>query len=93
MAVRFRVRELRKERGLTQIELAAKANVSHRALQDIETNKANPTFDTMSAVALALGVRLVDLLEPERADDLGRERKNNLLLAFRELLLELTRPE
>jgi transcriptional regulator with XRE-family HTH domain len=51
-----RVRELRKEQGLSQREFAARAHVSRRTLQTIEAGKVHPQPETVRKIARALGV-------------------------------------
>lgn len=61
------VRRLRNKRGWSQERLAAEAGEIRQALiSEIETGRANPTFDTLEYVAAALGVRVYDLLKPGR---------------------------
>ena len=57
------VRRLRKEKGWTQDELAAKLKVEQMAVSLIENNRSNPTLETLEAVAACLGVRFIDLFE------------------------------
>ena len=56
------VKERREAAGLTQFELAYRAGVSLRALQNLEQGGGNPRLNTVSKVAAALGVSLKDLL-------------------------------
>ena len=49
------IRELRKEKGLSQDELARACSVSRQTVNAIENNKYDPT--------LALGMKLARLLE------------------------------
>jgi ribosome-binding protein aMBF1 (putative translation factor) len=58
--VRFgkRVRALRRERGLSQEEVAERAAVDPKHVQAIEHGRKNVTFATIQGVARALGVRL-----------------------------------
>lgn len=60
-----RIRELRAERGLTQVRLAVAADMNPATLNRIEQGKANPNIKTLERLADALGVGLVDLLEPD----------------------------
>ena len=58
------VRRLRKERGLSQEELAEKAQLHPTYVSGIETGNRNPTVKIVSRIAGALGVdpaRLLDL--------------------------------
>jgi len=61
------LRRLRLRKGWSQEELAARAGELRQAvISDIERGVANPTFDTLSFLARALGVRIYDLLKPAR---------------------------
>ncbi len=51
-----RIRAIRRERGLTQVELAASANVNQGYLSSIERDDRRPRADTIRAIAVALGV-------------------------------------
>jgi ribosome-binding protein aMBF1 (putative translation factor) len=53
-----RVRTLRRERGLSQEEVAERAAVDPKHVQAIEYGRKNVTFATLQGVAKALGVRL-----------------------------------
>jgi DNA-binding XRE family transcriptional regulator len=57
------VRRLRKEKGWTQDELAAKVKIEQTAVSLIENGRANPTLQTLEAVAASLGVRFTDLFD------------------------------
>jgi transcriptional regulator with XRE-family HTH domain len=51
-----RVRELRKQAGLTQEALAGAAGMDRSFLAEIEGGRTNPSLDTMHRLADALGV-------------------------------------
>lgn len=53
---------LRMERRMSASELARKAGISKATVLSIELGKANPTVDTLQALANALGVTITDLL-------------------------------
>ncbi len=55
------VRRLRKLKGWTQDELAAKLRIEQMAVSLIENGRSNPTLQTLEAIAECLDVRLVDL--------------------------------
>jgi transcriptional regulator with XRE-family HTH domain len=57
------VRRLRKEKGWTQDELAAKLKIEQTAVSLIENHRANPTLKMLEAIAACLGVRFVDLFD------------------------------
>lgn len=55
------VRRLRKERGWTQDELAAKIKVEQTAISLIENSRANPTLHTLESLATAFKILFIDL--------------------------------
>jgi transcriptional regulator with XRE-family HTH domain len=56
-----RVRELRKARGLSQEELAARAGVHWTYLGGIERGERNPALVNIGRIAAALKIPLVEL--------------------------------
>lgn len=56
-----RVRELRREKQLSQEELAFKAGVHRTYLGGIERGERNPSLRNISAIADALGISLSEL--------------------------------
>lgn len=57
-----RVKQLRRARRLTQEQLAERAGLSYKFIGEIERGRGNPTLTTMSKLAEALGVSLIDFL-------------------------------
>jgi transcriptional regulator with XRE-family HTH domain len=57
------VRRLRKDKGWTQDELAAKLRIEQTAVSLIENCRANPKLHTLEAIAACFGVRFVDLFD------------------------------
>ncbi len=55
-SVGARIRELRRQRGMTQMELAAQANVNQGYLSSIERGGRTPRPATLRAIAVTLGV-------------------------------------
>jgi XRE family transcriptional regulator, regulator of sulfur utilization len=55
------IRQLRVKRDLTQKALADKASITVRALSQIETGNANPTWATVRDIAAALGASITEL--------------------------------
>ena len=54
----LRIKNLRKEQGLTQFQLAEKAGLEQQNLSRIERGKNSTGQDILSAIATALGKRL-----------------------------------
>lgn len=91
----YNIRYLRKESKLTQKELADKANISFRTIQNYENGLTPPSLKTIEKIALALGVsveRLIskyifdenatasDILERMTKNTKFKEKINNLIL-------------
>ena len=58
-----RVKRLRKERGLNQDELAARAHLHRAHLGFVEQGKSDPTLATLLKIADALGMSVSEMLE------------------------------
>jgi DNA-binding XRE family transcriptional regulator len=56
------LRRIRKDRGLTQPELAAAAKVTRNAIAKLERGHRHPRLDTLIALAVSLDVSPADLL-------------------------------
>jgi transcriptional regulator with XRE-family HTH domain len=65
-AVAANVRALRLEAGLTLADLAAAAGLGKSTLAQLESGKANPSVETLWAIAAALQVSFARLVEEER---------------------------
>ncbi len=63
LALARTLRSLRIERGDTQEDLAHKAHLTVAALARIERGHANPTWTTVTRIAAALDLDLVQLAE------------------------------
>ena len=60
------VAQLRKEQNMTQKELADRLNVTDKAVSKWETGKGFPDIKLLEALAQALGVSIVELIQCER---------------------------
>ena len=58
-----RIAEIRKEKGITQIELAARSGVSQPYIVDLEHGRRGASPDTWARIAEALGVQVDELRE------------------------------
>src|SRR5215208_1343798 len=79
-----RIRQLRKERGLSQVKLAVMADMDPATLNRLERGTGNPNLKTLERVAEALGVEVADFFpkapgrsspEPSFNDVLDEERQ------------------
>ena len=57
---------LRRERGLTQEDVAARSGFSQQYISSLENGRRNPTVITLYELAQALGVGHVDLVAPDK---------------------------
>ena len=62
------ITQLRKERGLTQKELADRLNVTDKAVSKWETGKGFPDLKLLEPLAWELGVSLVELMQGRRQE-------------------------
>jgi transcriptional regulator with XRE-family HTH domain len=63
------IRHFRKERGLTQEQLAHNADLDLRYLGGIERGEHNPTVSVLGRLAEALEIHPADLFDEELGDE------------------------
>lgn len=69
------LKKARKEAGLTQEELAARAGLHYTYISHLEGNKKSPTLDSLFRICKALGISASSLIERvEKERNQGRER-------------------
>jgi len=62
MSIGGNIKRIRKEKGLTQKELADKCNLSRSYLADVERDRYNPSLETLMVIAKNLDVKVSTLL-------------------------------
>jgi transcriptional regulator with XRE-family HTH domain len=55
---------IRKEKGLTQEQLAERSGLSQQYISGLENGRRNPTILTLHELAVAMGVSHLDLMTP-----------------------------
>ena len=65
----------RKEKGLTQAQLAEKLNITDRAISKWETGKCMPDSSIMLELCEILGITVNELLSGEKADMESYEKR------------------
>jgi transcriptional regulator with XRE-family HTH domain len=76
MTIGKNIKLYRKQKKLTQSELAERANMSRSYLADIERDRYNPSVETLKSIAEALNIPVSLLLdEPESFDDLSNKEQ------------------
>jgi len=61
MSIGDNIQRIRKEKNLTQAELAKKTNLSEISIRKYESGDRNPKFEQIRCIAAALGVYISDL--------------------------------
>ncbi len=91
-----RLRELRRNRGLTLGQLAEQAGVTTGFISQLENGKNSPSLMTLRRITEALGVPFSDLFAPEPAPETDRyiirrsDRKRITIPGLRQQLYRLT---
>lgn len=62
MTIGERIKEARKMRGLTQAQLGARCSMAGSAIRRYESDRGNPTLETLQRIADALGMPPEDLV-------------------------------
>jgi len=57
-----KIKSVRLEKGLTQLDLAVKCNIEQSSLARIESGRTNPTIITLFTIAEALELEVKSLL-------------------------------
>lgn len=74
LSVGRRIRALRRARGLTLVQLAGEAQLSHPFLSQLERGLARPSMVSLERIARALGSSQVELLAPTDGAGASRAR-------------------
>lgn len=64
---------LRREKRLTQEQVADRSGLSQQYISDLERGRRNPTVITLYELAQALGVSHIDLVSPDERTSAGRK--------------------
>ncbi|MFS2138543.1 helix-turn-helix domain-containing protein [Duganella sp. Dugasp56] len=59
-ALGSRIRQLRKQKGLTQFQAAEAAGIDPKSLSRLESGVFNPSIDTLQRLARAMGTEIED---------------------------------
>ena len=70
-AVRLRLLELRKARGLTQAQLAQKSGLNKMTISRLEGTPRQIEFETLDKLSEALGVEMSELFVSESSEAKG----------------------
>jgi transcriptional regulator with XRE-family HTH domain len=70
------IRQLRKIRGLSQEQLAFRAEINASYMGQVERGEKNPTIDVLSKIAKALHTPLEDIVNVSNVTDATDETEN-----------------
>ena len=90
-AIAANLLRLRKDRGMTQEQIAETAGLSRGAYRNLEKGRAEPRTDTLRIISGALGVSIKELLIPVRSLERVRFRSLKRLKSRDQVLAEVTR--
>lgn len=76
MDIGTKIKELRKEKGFSQKQLANASDLSVASIQGYEQGKYNPKKETLTKIAKALGVSVADLDPDTYFFDLTDKQRN-----------------
>ena len=80
---------LRKQKGMTQNELAEKMNVTDKAVSKWERDLYCPEVNSISKLADILGVSVEELLKAKKKDDSNTKLKDLINLIFKAVALAM----
>lgn len=87
MSLHLKIVEARRNKGLTQEEVADRANVTVRTIQRIESGETIPRNFTLKAIAQVLGIPFEELLTKENhSSHISRESEAEEVIHFLKLL-------
>lgn len=78
------LKEIRKDSGLTQEQLAEKLGVSNRSVSRWENAKNMPDFDLVIELANLYGISIEEILNGERKNDMIDKEKETAMLKVSE---------
>ena len=79
------LRKIRKNKKLTQFELAIKCDLSEAMIKNIELNRSWPSEKTLSQITKALDIDIYKLILPVAAD---LEQKKEIKMSIKEEIIK-----
>lgn len=90
MELNEKLQELRKNKGLTQEELAAALYVSRTAVSKWESGRGLPSIDSLKQISVFFDVSIDDLLSADKALSLAEQENKASQRSFCDLLLGIS---
>ena len=89
MDFNIKLQELRKQKGMTQDELAQALFVSRAAISKWESGRGHPNIESLQAIAKYFSVSVDQLLSTDEALEIGKEEGKAKEKSFRDLIFGL----
>lgn len=93
MTVGENIKKIRKEKGLTQKELADKCNIIYQTIGKYERNLLNPKYETLEKIANALDISYFELLDMCKSSETSNNQKITLDVEIRNIDEEIKKAE
>ena len=87
MEINEKLQELRKQKGITQEELAAALYVSRTAISKWESGRGYPNIESLKAIAKYFSVTVDELLSPDQLLTVAEEDKKQTEKSFRDTIM------
>lgn len=88
MDIGSKIRDTRKKRGLSQVEVAQAAKIAVNSLRLYESNKRQPRLEQLQAIADALGVDINWLVNGQTLEQRDQAIKDHISRRFTEAELD-----
>ena len=85
-----KLQELRKNRGLTQEELAEALHVSRTAVSKWESNRGYPSIDSLKEISMYFSVTIDELLSGEKIISIAERENKGKIRSMCNLLFGIT---
>ncbi len=85
MDIAQRLKQVRKSKNISVYKLSQSSGVSETHIRDLERGDRNPSLDTLSRLAMSLGLSLPDLLNENREVSYLTDKEKEFVEYFRML--------
>ena len=89
MELKNKLQELRKQKGMTQEEVAGRLFVSRTAVSKWESGRGYPSIDSLKAIAVLYGVTVDELLSTNEVLMIAEENIKSKKMRMRDLVFGL----
>lgn len=85
------IKEIRKSKGITQLEMAEKLGMTQGGYQAIESNRVPLTLNKLADIAEVFGMHIIDLIEYPEVDNIKKDvlEQNKIIEEIGETIKDL----